>query len=141
MLARAGLVALAAALASGAAAQDAGTLELKPLPPLAHPEDPKLPAKEVFGRELTPIELKARSIGFYARGCLAGAKALPVDGETWRVMRLSRNRRISQPIPLHHYRWVGISATAPAPQSNANQPISPPIPGPPARQEMEGSPG
>ena len=92
MRAAAGLVFLVAALTSDGFAQDAGTLEPKPLPPLAHPDNPKLPAKEVFGRELTPIELKARSIGFYARGCLAGAKALPVDGETWRVMRLSRNR-------------------------------------------------
>ena len=29
---------------------------------------------------MTPIEAQARSIGFYSRGCLAGAKALPVDG-------------------------------------------------------------
>ena len=41
---------------------------------------------------MTPAEAQTRSIGFYSRGCLAGAKALPVDGETWRVMRLSRNR-------------------------------------------------
>src|SRR6202453_4590205 len=72
--------------------QDKGTLDPKPLPPLANPADPKLPAKQVFGRALTPTEVKTRSIGFYARGCLAGAKALPVDGETWSVMRLSRNR-------------------------------------------------
>ncbi len=38
-----------------------------------------------------------RSIGFYARGCLAGAKALPIDGETWQVMRLSRNRNWGHP--------------------------------------------
>ena len=41
---------------------------------------------------MTPTEVRTRSIGFYSRGCLAGAKALPVDGESWRVMRLSRNR-------------------------------------------------
>src|SRR5271168_2416320 len=75
-----------------AASQDKGTLDPKPLPPLANPADPKLPAKQVFGRALSPTEVKTRSIGFYARGCLAGAKALPVDGETWSVMRLSRNR-------------------------------------------------
>ena len=80
------------AFAGAAHAQDAGTLTPTPLPPLAHPQDPKIPAKEVFGRQLTPTEAQVRSIGFYARGCLAGAKALPVDGETWRVMRLSRNR-------------------------------------------------
>ncbi|MGO9744321.1 MAG: penicillin-insensitive murein endopeptidase [Roseiarcus sp.] len=80
------------ALVGAARAQDAGTLDPKPLPPLAHPNDPSLPAKQVFGRELTPTDVKVRSIGFYARGCLAGAKALPVDGEAWRVMRLSRDR-------------------------------------------------
>ena len=62
-----------------------------PIPPI-----PKLPAKQVFGRALTPTEVQARSIGFYSRGCLAGAKALPVDGETWQVMRLSRNRNLGQ---------------------------------------------
>jgi len=94
--------ALAAALIgltmSGAAlAQDKGSLAPVALPPLANPEDPKLPAKEIFGRALTPVELQSRSIGFYARGCLAGAKALPVDGETWQVMRLSRDRNWGNP--------------------------------------------
>jgi penicillin-insensitive murein endopeptidase len=46
---------------------------------------------------MTPTEVLTRSIGFYARGCLAGAKALPIDGETWQVMRLSRNRNWGHP--------------------------------------------
>jgi penicillin-insensitive murein endopeptidase len=75
-----------------ALAQDKGTVDPKPLPALANPSDPKLPAKELFGRKLTPAKLQTRSIGFYAKGCIAGAKALPIDGETWQVMRLSRNR-------------------------------------------------
>jgi penicillin-insensitive murein endopeptidase len=83
--------------ASPALAQDKGTLEARPLPPLANPADPRIPAKETFGRALTPIEVKARSIGFYSRGCLAGAKALPVDGESWQVVRLSRNRMWGHP--------------------------------------------
>ena len=84
--------------ASGAAlAQDQGSLTPVVLPPLANPADPKLPAREVFGRALTPTEVQSRSIGFYARGCLAGAKALPVDGETWQVMRLSRDRNWGNP--------------------------------------------
>jgi penicillin-insensitive murein endopeptidase len=53
---------------------------------------PSTPAKELFGRVSTPAALAARSLGFYAKGCLAGAQALPVSGETWQVMRLSRNR-------------------------------------------------
>jgi len=75
-----------------ALAQDKGTVDPKPLPALANPNDPKLPAKELFGRKLTPAKLQTRSIGFYAKGCIAGAKALAINGETWQVMRLSRNR-------------------------------------------------
>ncbi|MGO8799199.1 MAG: penicillin-insensitive murein endopeptidase [Roseiarcus sp.] len=82
---------------AGAFAQDKGSLDPAPLPPIANPADPKLPAKEIFGRAMTPTEAQTRSIGFYARGCLAGAKALPVDGETWQVMRLSRNRNWGHP--------------------------------------------
>ena len=38
-----------------------------------------------------------RSIGGYAKGCLAGAVALPLDGPNWQVMRLSRNRHWGNP--------------------------------------------
>ena len=80
-----------------ATAQDRGSLNPKPLPPLAHPDDPATPAKELFGRAATPADLAARSIGFYSRGCLAGGEALPVNGEAWQVMRLSRNRNWGNP--------------------------------------------
>jgi penicillin-insensitive murein DD-endopeptidase len=83
--------------AGAAAAQDPGTLNPRPLPPLAHPEDPNTPAKELFVRKPGPLPMQARSIGFYSRGCLAGAKALPVNGESWQVMRLSRNRNWGHP--------------------------------------------
>ena len=93
-------LALAVATIGAARAQDKGSLDSAPLPPLANPNDPGLAAKQLFGRALTPAEVQARSIGFYARGCLAGAKALPVDGETWQVMRLSRNRNWGHPALL-----------------------------------------
>ena len=66
---------LIAALALGGPvlAQDKGSLTPKPLPPLANPSDPKLAAKELFGRKTTPASLKAQSVGGYARGCIAGA--------------------------------------------------------------------
>ena len=38
------------------------------------------PAKVLFGKAAAPAPLAARSIGSYARGCLAGGVALPVDG-------------------------------------------------------------
>jgi penicillin-insensitive murein endopeptidase len=91
------VAALAAIAGSAAIAQDKGTLNPKPLPPLEHPDDPKTPAKELFGRRATSAPLVARSIGFYAKGCLAGAVAMPINGKTWQVMRLSRNRNWGHP--------------------------------------------
>jgi penicillin-insensitive murein DD-endopeptidase len=100
--ARLGIVAFAivVAYAAAARAQEQGSLNPTPLPPLADPNDPGLAAKQLFGRALTPADVQARSIGFYARGCLAGAKALPVDGATWQVMRLSRDRNWGHPAML-----------------------------------------
>jgi penicillin-insensitive murein endopeptidase len=57
----------------------------------------KQPAKQVFGAIKAPISMQARAIGTYAKGCLAGAEALPVDGATWQVMRTSRNRNWAHP--------------------------------------------
>ena len=84
-------------IAGPALAQDPGTVEDKVLPPLEHPESPSTPAKELFGRKTKPDAVTARSIGFYAHGCLAGAIALPINGTTWQVMRLSRNRNWAHP--------------------------------------------
>jgi penicillin-insensitive murein endopeptidase len=98
------LIAMAlAALLSGhilcgsASAQDLGSVNPKPLPPLANPDDPKNAAKDLFGRKPAPANLQARAIGFYTRGCLAGGVALPINGKSWQVMRLSRNRNWGHP--------------------------------------------
>lgn len=56
-----------------------------------------VPAKQLFGRRDVPADLRARSIGSYAKGCLAGGRALPVDGPYWQAMRLSRNRNWGHP--------------------------------------------
>jgi penicillin-insensitive murein endopeptidase len=80
-----------------ALAQDPGTLDRTPLPPLANPDSPKTPAKELFARKTEPLVGAPRSIGFYATGCLAGGVALPINGPTWQVMRLSRNRNWGHP--------------------------------------------
>jgi penicillin-insensitive murein endopeptidase len=61
------------------------------------PPKPDAVAKELFGAQTAPADLQARAIGFYAKGCLAGATALPINGETWQVMRLSRNRNWGHP--------------------------------------------
>jgi penicillin-insensitive murein DD-endopeptidase len=54
-------------------------------------------ARELFAAATTPAPMAARAIGFYAKGCLAGGVALPIDGQDWQVMRLSRNRNWGHP--------------------------------------------
>src|SRR6201999_416191 len=88
---------LSAAIASAALAQDKGSVNPEPLPPLANPNDPKIGAKQLFGRKVLPAAMPTRVIGFYAHGCIAGAEALRLNGDTWQVMRLSRNRNWGHP--------------------------------------------
>jgi penicillin-insensitive murein DD-endopeptidase len=67
----------------------------KPAPKKAGPKPP--PARELFGAVPGPAPLASRSIGSYAKGCLAGGVALPINGPDWQVMRLSRNRNWGTP--------------------------------------------
>jgi penicillin-insensitive murein endopeptidase len=90
-------LALLLAACTAAAGQTKGTLDTKPLPPVEKPDDPNTAAKELFGRKDRPAPLAARSIGYYTNGCLAGGVALPINGKTWQVMRLSRNRNWGHP--------------------------------------------
>jgi penicillin-insensitive murein endopeptidase len=70
------------------AARRAGVLE----------RTPDWAAKVQFGKRNTPAaSMEARAIGSYAKGCLAGAQALAVDGDSWQVMRLNRNRMWGHP--------------------------------------------
>ena len=90
--------ALLAAMAgvNGALAQSAS--DAQALAVMGDKELMKLPAKKLFSGEKTPAaSMKSRAIGFYAKGCMAGGKALPVDGPAWQVMRLSRNRNWAHP--------------------------------------------
>jgi penicillin-insensitive murein endopeptidase len=71
------------------------------------------PAKELFGGAATPTpEAKARVIGSYARGCLAGGAALPVDGPAWQAMRLSRNRMWGHPELIAFVERLAVAAGA-----------------------------
>src|SRR4051812_6177583 len=91
------LMSAALAGAPAARAQDKGSVDPKPLPPLANPNDPKIGAKELFGRKVLPAAMPTHVVGFYAKGCIAGAEGLPINGPTWQVMRLSRNRYWAHP--------------------------------------------
>ncbi|MES0880467.1 penicillin-insensitive murein endopeptidase [Roseibium sp. SCP14] len=62
----------------------------------------QLPAKDYFGAADGPAPLKARAIGSYAKGCLAGGASLPPDGPTWQAMRLSRNRNWGHPVLIDY---------------------------------------
>ncbi|MGI9372568.1 MAG: penicillin-insensitive murein endopeptidase [Hyphomicrobiales bacterium] len=57
----------------------------------------KVPAKNLFGAKKDAANLKPRAIGYYTRGCLAGAEEVPVTGSAWQAMRLSRNRNWGHP--------------------------------------------
>jgi len=84
---------LAAPLASAQTA-----LDTQALAAMSDKELMKQPAKKLFGRMALPTHnMKARAIGSYAKGCMAGGVKLPVDGPAWQVMRLSRNRNWAQP--------------------------------------------
>jgi penicillin-insensitive murein endopeptidase len=69
-------------------------------------------AKEIFGRQAKASALAARSIGSYARGCLAGGKALPVNGPAWQAMRLSRNRNWGHPALVAYVERLALDAKA-----------------------------
>ncbi len=56
------------------------------------------PAKTLFGSQPLPTAAAPQPIGFYSRGCMAGAVQLPPDGPYWQAMRLSRNRQWGLPI-------------------------------------------
>ena len=91
-------LALFAALWCGAnLAQDKGTATPAALPPLENPGNANTPAKALFGRATQAAPLEPEPIGFYSRGCLAGAQALPFDGPQWQAMRPSRNRNWGHP--------------------------------------------
>jgi len=55
------------------------------------------PVKYLFSSVTTPAPLAPQPVGYYARGCVAGAVALPPDGPEWQAMRLSRNRNWGTP--------------------------------------------
>jgi len=90
-------LALAAAGLTGALAEDLAAVEAARRAALiaALPADA---AKRVFGLLEEPSAGPPRSIGGYAKGCIAGAVALPQDGESWQVMRPSRNRAWGHPV-------------------------------------------
>jgi penicillin-insensitive murein DD-endopeptidase len=54
-------------------------------------------AKFLFASKKLPSLGRAMAIGYYPRGCLQGGVELPINGPTWQVMRVSRNRNWGHP--------------------------------------------
>ncbi len=89
----------------------AGTTHVKPRPG-------EVPANRLFGAKTVPSPQRPRAVGYYARGCLAGARQLPETGPTWQAMRLSRNRNWGHPALIafierlsrkaHELGWKGL---------------------------------
>jgi penicillin-insensitive murein DD-endopeptidase len=77
----------------------AGLAQMASTPPATPPAQNilKIPAKKLFGNEKLPAKLAPRAIGDYAKGCMAGGAELPINGPSWQVMRLSRNRNWAMP--------------------------------------------
>jgi len=69
-------------------------------------------ARDIFGSQKLASPLAARAIGSYARGCLAGGKALPIDGPAWQAMRLSRNRNWGHPALIAYLERLAQDAKA-----------------------------
>ena len=84
-------------------------LGLLAAPVPTHAADP--PAKELFGAATAPTRGDdAAVIGSYAKGCLAGGNALPIDGPAWQAMRLSRNRVWGHPALVAFIERLAIGA-------------------------------
>jgi penicillin-insensitive murein endopeptidase len=113
-----GVAARGSALAQTAAMQAAPAPERAVQKPAKKPTAKKPPpkpspiAKEMFGAALTPAPLAARSIGGYAKGCLAGGVSLPINGPDWQVMRLSRNRNWGNPRLIDYMERLASDARA-----------------------------
>jgi penicillin-insensitive murein endopeptidase len=99
------VAALALSLVFAVASAGGGLAQTKAAPAVAVPVPPKMPAmaedkmpaKVLFSKAALPSLGHAMAIGYYPRGCLQGGVELPVDGATWQVMRLSRNRNWGHP--------------------------------------------
>ncbi len=68
------------------------------------------PAKKLFGTKKKAAKLAPRAIGFYSRGCLAGAEQVPIDGPAWQAMRLSRNRNWGHPVLVDLIQRLAVEA-------------------------------
>jgi len=78
------------------------------------PAAAQTPAKDLFSAETGPSAAKPQSIGFYSKGCIAGALEMPKDGPTWQVMKPSRHRAFAHPTMIAFLQRLSRDAAAEA---------------------------
>lgn len=76
----------------------------------AHDPQEKIAATKIFSQFKQPTQELSRPIGSYARGCIGGAKALPLKGETWQVMHPHRNRNWGHPKTVEFVKQLSVEA-------------------------------
>jgi penicillin-insensitive murein endopeptidase len=76
--------------------------------------DSNTPAKALFGRVTRSADMAPEPIGFYSRGCVAGATALTSQGPHWQTMRPSRNRNWGHPALIRFIERFAPAAAAAA---------------------------
>jgi penicillin-insensitive murein DD-endopeptidase len=59
---------------------------------------------------LLPSAQPTEVIGSYTKGCIAGAAQMPINGDTWQVMRLSRNRYWGHPETIALLQRLSVNA-------------------------------
>jgi penicillin-insensitive murein endopeptidase len=82
MMTRLRTIARKTILALAGVAAFAGAFEFETRPVMAEEL-----AKNLFGAEKLPAATEPQSFGFYSKGCFTGGVAIPLDGDTWTVMR------------------------------------------------------
>jgi penicillin-insensitive murein endopeptidase len=107
---------LGAACVTGGVGEGALAAQTASVPPLPVASidrpDPRerIPAKKLFGHQRVAAPLIPAAVGFYSRGCLAGAERLEIDGPAWQAMRLSRNRNWGHPKLVGLVRRLAVDA-------------------------------
>jgi len=70
------------------------------------------PAAAAFAAVKTPSAAPADPVGFYSKGCLAGAQAMPLSAAHWQVLRPSRNRYWGHPAMIAFLQNLSAKAAA-----------------------------
>lgn len=82
------------------------------IPITAATQEAAVPARELFDAVRTPAPFLPLALGQYSAGCLSGAVQLPIDGPTWQVMRLERNRYWGHPAMIAYIQRLASGALA-----------------------------